>query len=219
MLGPRLRVSPHDRSWSIVGQDDESDSLIVASGRVDSAKARVRRLKTVATPLGASASFNVGSRVIVPSYDMNNLRANPFSLLAMMTPRATLWEITGARRRQIGEMTGFPLCGDADDGYATCVVRQQRQSEIWTLADSGPPAFVGRLPLDDVMRASPGPGPRVTAVQKNDAVILDAAHGRITRIRLPADSGYAIEAHSVPGRLAVLRRATEGATVVLYRIP
>lgn len=220
ILGPRLRVSPHDGAWSIVGQDDENDSLVVVSGRIDSAKAIVRRLKSMATPMGATAIFRVGSRLVVPSYDVGNLGANPFSLLAMMTPRATLWEITDAGRKQIGEMTGFPLCGDADDGSAACVVRQQGQSEVWTLADTGAPRMVGRLSLDDVMRASPGPGPRVTAIQKDAAIILDAASGRVTRIRLPADSGFAMEAHSVPGRLAVLRRKTDGgSTIVLYRIP
>jgi len=220
ILGPRLRVSPHDRAWSIVGQDDENDSLIVVSGRIDSAGVVVRRLKSMPTAMGATAIFSVGSRLVVPSYEVGNLRANPFSLLAMITPRATLWEITDAGRRQIGEMTGFPLCGDADDGSAACVVRQQRQSEVWTLADTGAPKMVGRLSLDDVMRTAPGPGPRVTAIQRDAAVILDAAGGRMTRIRLPADSGFAIEAHSVPGRLAVLRRTADGgSTIVLYRIP
>ncbi len=220
MLGPRLRASPHDRVWSIIGQDDEGDSLVVVRGRVDSADAVIRHLKSSPTPLGAAAISAVGARLVVSSYDVANPRANPFSMLAMMAPRATLWEISDTGRRRLGEMRGFPLCGDADDGAAACVVRQQRQSEVWTLADTGPPKMVGRLSLDDVMRASPGPGPRVTAIERNAAIIVDAARGRLTRVRLPADSGYAIEAHSVPGRLAVLRRTTEGAgTIVLYRIP
>jgi Zn-dependent protease with chaperone function len=219
ILGPRLRASPHDRVWSIVGQDEEGDSLVVVSGTIDSANAAVRRLKSMPTPLGAAAISAVGARLVVSSYDIGNVRANPFSLLAMMSPRATLWEISATGRKRIGEMRGFPLCGDADDGTAACVVREQRQSEVWALADTGSPRMVGRLSLDDVMRASPGPGPRVTAIQRDAAIIVDAARGRLTRVRLPADSGYAIEAHSVPGRLAVLRRTTEGSTIVLYRIP
>ncbi len=221
MFGPRLRASPHDRVWSIVGQNDEADSLVVVSGSVDSANVAIRHLKSTPTPLGAAAISAVAGRLVVSSYDVGNLRANPFSMLAMMAPRATLWEISDNGRTRIGEMRGFPLCGDADNGIAACVVRQQRQSEVWTLADTGSPKMVGRLPLDDVMRASPGPGPRVTAIQRDAAIIVDAARGRLTRVRLPADSGYAIEAHSVPGRLAVLRRMADGAgaTIVLYRIP
>ena len=131
-----------------------------------------------------------------------------------------MWPLSAPGRPvAVGFGTG-DFVGDADDGSAACVVRQQGQSEVWTLADTGAPRMVGRLSLDDVMRASPGPGPRVTAIQKDAAIILDAASGRVTRIRLPADSGFAMEAHSVPGRLAVLRRKTDGgSTIVLYRIP
>ena len=219
ILGPRLRVSPHDGVWSVIGQDDETDSLIVVSGTFDSAGARVRRLKSTPTAMGATAIFSVGRRLVVPSYDIGRLGANPFSLLATMTPHATLWEISDTGRRQIGEMTGVPVCGDADSGSAVCVVRQQRHSEVWTLADTGSPKMVGRLSLDDVMRASPGPGPRVTAIQKDAAVIVDVASGTVTRIPLPADSGFAMAAYSVAHRLAVLRRTGVGATIVLYRIP
>ena len=213
---PRLVVAPFDRTWSVVGTNDEADSLTVVSGSFDSRDISVRHFASIGT-LGETAVTRRG-RVLTQAYDIAAMRPGITGLLALMTPRARLYELTETGRRQIAELDGFPQCNSADRGTATCLVRQRSRTEIWTLADTGAPVRAGSLPFGEITLASIGSDGRVTAVERGKVAIVDPAAHRITEITLPADPGYPTEAHSGAGFVSVLRRSVRTSTVVVYRI-
>ena len=224
VIGPRLVVAPTDRTWSVVGTNDEEDSLTVISGSVDSRAITVRRFPSLGT-LGTAAVI-VGSRVITPAYDIAQARPGIAGLLALMNPRARLYELTETGRRQIAQLDGFPQCGAGDRARVTCLIRQRARTEIWTLADTGGPTRAGSLPLVDVTLATLGSDGRVAAVERGKVAIIDPAARRITDVTIPDDPGYAVEAHSGVGFVSVLRRSVGGgvggtaggSTLIVYRL-
>jgi hypothetical protein len=224
----RLSVSPSDRTWSVIvektviAETEGDDSVVVFSGVVDSPSVSTRHLaSTRSVVLNGEGLVAIGSRLIMPAYDLGNWRPGSLALAALMMPKTNVWEITPTGRRQIGDFDGFPQCGAADRGVAACVVRQRSRSELWTLADTGKPVFVGTLPLAEVILVSIGPGARVTAASRNNTVfVVDAAAGRLTEVSVPADSaGAVVVAQSAPGIVATLRRGIATTTLVLYRVP
>jgi len=216
VVAPRLVVAPFDRTWSIVGTNDEADSLTVVSGRLDTSDISIRRFASIGT-LG-EAAVTIRGRVLTPAYDVASMRPGITGLLALMTPRARLYELTDTGRREIAELDGFPQCNSGDRGTATCLVRQRSRTEIWTLADTGAPSWAGSVPFGAITLASIGSDGHVTAVEGGKVTIIDPVAHRITRVTLPADTGYSTEAHSGAGFVSVLRRLVGTSTVIVYRI-
>jgi hypothetical protein len=155
---------------------------------------------------------------LTPAYDVASMRPGITGLLALMTPRARLYELTDTGRREIAELDGFPQCNSGDGGTATCLVRQRSRTEIWTLADTGAPSWAGSVPFGAITLASIGPDGHVTAVVGGNVTIIDPVAHRITGVTLPADTGYSTEAHSGAGFVSVLRRSVGVSTVIVYRI-
>jgi hypothetical protein len=87
---------------------------------------------------------------------------------------------------------------------------------------TGPARYVGQIPLGEIGRPTIGPGGRISGASRNDRVLYaDAGAQRFADVRLPSDSssGFVTEVRTVPGRIAVVRHDTSGATLIFYRIP
>ena len=227
MRPPTLSVSPHDHSWAVVADDPKGDSLVVVSGVFDKADFVVRRFAGDRAKGGGRGSldnyqrFVVGERVILPELDMQRM-SSPASVFGLR-PRVELWEVSGAGRRQIGRLDGFPSCGSADDGYATCVVRSRfDRGQVWVIERTGPARFIGQIPLGEIGRLTIGPGGRISGAPRQGRVLeADAGAQRFADVHLPADSGsgFVTEVRTVLGRVAVLRYDNGGATLIFYRVP
>lgn len=218
LTNPRLAVSPGDRAWVVSGIDEATWTPVVVTGRVGSPSTAVRRLRRADAAGVMMGVVRVGERLVVPAYDLTG-RDGVLVDLNLLPFRVGLWEIDDAGRRQVGEVDGIPQCGGADGGYAACIVRQRGRSEIWTLGPHGQLSRVASIPRADIVR-SLGPGRRITSLHDHrSVVIVDAGARRIADVDVAADSGYAMDASSIPGRLAVLWRGNAGAAVAFYDVP
>jgi len=222
---PMLSVSPHDHSWAIVADDLKGESLVFVSGVFDKADFAVRRLANDRSKRNVRRSDSyervaVGERVILPEFNIQ--RMSPVPGLGLR-PRAELWEISSQGSRPIGRLEGFPSCGPADNGYATCVVRSRfDRGEVWVVERTGPARYIGQIPLGDIGRVTIGPGGRISGAPGHGRVLeADAGAQRFTDVRLPTDSssGFVFEVRTVPGRIAVVTRGIAGATLIFYRVP
>lgn len=219
LYDPTLVVSPRDRTWSVVGEEVASDSLLVVSGTFDAPDGQIRRFAPLDSIGGMGYFvFDGGERLIVPTFDVSVGSRLPFmlTLLSRGTPRVDLWEVTAGGRRKIGQMDGYPQCGTTEAGAATCVVRRGLDASVWTLRAEGGRQVVRRLGVLQI--AHVGPGPRVTAISGPERIIdVDLANDRVTEIELPA-MATPYEARAAAGRLAALRSEATGTSLVMYRI-
>jgi len=156
----------------------------------------------------------------VPEFDIQRMSPVPgFGL----RPRAELWEISSEGSRAIGRLEGFPTCGPADNGYATCVVRSRfDRGEVWIVERTGPARYIGQIPLGQIGRVTIGPGGRISGAPVRGRVLdADAGARRFTDVRLPDDSssGFVFEVRTAPGRIAVVTRGSAGTTLIFYRVP
>jgi hypothetical protein len=225
---PMLSVSPHDQSWAIVADDAKGDSLVVVSGVFEKADFAMRRFanadRSKSNARGALDSYQrfvVGERVILPELDLQRM-SSPASVFGFR-PRVELWELSGAGRHQIGRLDGFPTCGPADNGYATCVVRSRFDGgQVWVVERTGPARYIGQIPLGETGRLTIGPGGRISGARGQGRVLdADAGAQRFADVHVPNDSntGFVTEVRTVPGRMAVVRYDGADATLIFYRIP
>ena len=100
-----------------------------------------------------------------------------------------------------------------------CFVRQRNGGRIWTIGPNGATQSIGQLRGADAARVALGPGLRLTFAHATDRVTdVDAATGHATEIRLPAASGYLMEARTSARRLVVLRQDAASSRLTLYRV-
>jgi hypothetical protein len=222
LYDPTLAVSPHDGSWSVVGQEIRTDSLVVAGGRVASAELHVRRFAPLDSLGGMGfLVFGGGERVLTPVYARGRQSALPF-LFTLLSPGSLsvdLWEVDSAGRRSVASLDGFPQCGVPDEGEVLCLVSGLRRASLWTVSPAAVEVATRRVQLPGLVSGWIGPGLSVTALDRANRIIhVDVASGQRIDVELPSTGGGAYEARLAAGRLATLRSDSSGPTLVFYRV-
>jgi len=219
LFGPKLVAQPADGTWAVIGTDMASDSLVVATGTADSPGPRIHRYAPFDS-LGAidHLVFDGGARLILPSFQVRSRPSFPLAL-AMMSgfPSVEVWSVTADGARRVGEMDGYPQCGQPEAGQAACLVRDRSRARVWLIDASGAASPV-QLTVRDAITGVPGAGARLTLSNGADRVThIDLATRRVTDIRLPPDLGTVYEASAAGNRLAVLRFELATAQLVFLR--
>jgi heat shock protein HtpX len=211
LYDPLLVVSPGDRTWSVVGEEAMTDSLLVLSGTAASPDVRALRfgtLESVGATAGPYLVFNGGAKLIVPVFNVQPIRrslAATMLMFAARTQEVELWELTPTGQRKAGEIRGFPECGQPDKGRSLCLVRDGTRARVWSLDSSGEAVPVGPLPLANIQFAAVGPGARMTLANPSDRITsVDLAARRLTDFRLPPGSGPAFDPRHASGHVAMI---------------
>jgi hypothetical protein len=219
---PTLAVSAHDGSWSVVGQEIRTDSLLVAGGGVLSAEPRLRRFAPLDSLGGMGfLVFGGGERVLVPAYGRGPHATLPFlfSLLSPGSLAVDLWQVDSAGHRSVASLDGFPQCGVPDEGVVLCLVSGLRRASLWTVSPGAAEVVTRRAQLPGLVSGWVGPGMNLTVLNRTNRIIhVDVATGRRTDVELPGTSGGAYEARLAAGRLATLQSDSAGPSLVFYRV-
>jgi Zn-dependent protease with chaperone function len=218
---PKLVVSADQMSWGVSGEEVGTDSLLVITGNASSPETRFHRFEVLESESVMDYMiFDDGERLIVPAFDPQPELQSlvlPLIMIAAYTPAVNLVEITRQQRRKVGEIHGFPQCGQPLDDRALCIVRNRSQVQIWEVQSSGEARRIRRLGSDAVIGTA-GPGVRLTLTNGADRITdIDLSARRWTEVQLPASSGAVYEARSAADRLAVLHRSEDGTHVVFFR--
>jgi Zn-dependent protease with chaperone function len=224
---PVLTVSPPSQRWTVLSNDPAADSMIVVSGALTGGEPVIRRFasgrraRSEEDMYDMGQVFSVGDRIVNPTFEYKKSVSGMTALLARSMPRVALWEQTSSGEQKIGELDGMPQCGATDDGQVLCVVMQQLgRGQLWALDETGPARPLGSVPIGDMGRVTVGPGARVSSIRRSGAAVVaaDINARKAWTIKLPSDSGFALEARTVPGRVVVLRLDSGKATVLAYRV-
>jgi Zn-dependent protease with chaperone function len=218
---PKLVVTAGQMSWGVTGAEVGTDSLLVITGNAASPETRFHRFEFwESESVMDYMILDDGERLIVPAFDpqprLQGL-ALPLMMIAAYTPAVDLVEITREQRRKVGEIHGFPQCGQPVDQRALCIVRNRNQVQIWEVQSSGKARKIRRLSSDAIIGTA-GPGVRLTLTNGTDRITdLDLSARTLTEVQLPPGSGAVYEARSAADRLAVLHRNEDGTQVVFFR--
>ncbi len=218
LLAPRLAASPHDGTWSVVGEEGRSDSLYVLAGAAVPGGV-VHRFAPLDSVSGMDELvFEGGTRVIIPALLLRGRVSTSLTMLQMATPRVAVWEVTRDGLRMASEMDGYLQCGSPDRRQAICFVRQHSRGRVWTIQANGEARPFSRVPGSELAQVSVGPGPTLTVARRDVVTAVDVERRRMVDISVPPDAGYLLEARVAPGLLVALRQGDGTSHLVLYRV-
>ena len=227
MRRPALSVSPQSHRWTILSNEPSTDTTIIVSGAMTGGEPSIRRLASrgrARNDLGVydmGRAFSIGDRVVSPTFEYRRPASSMTALLATSTPRVDLWETTASGQQKIAELDGMPQCAPLDEGRVLCVVTHRLgRGQLWAVDQSGPARQLGMVPVGDMGRISIGPGGRVSSVRMRGAAVIaaDIQSRKAWNIELPSDSGFAVEARTVRGRVVVLRLENGRAVLLAYAV-
>jgi hypothetical protein len=216
----KLTVSSPRHTWTLVGSESISDSLLVVTGTVASPEPTMHRFGDLDSLSAVEQLvFAGGNTLLVPVFNVQRKFSMPLALFGFYPLNADLWQLTASGRRVVGTMNGFPTCGPPDGERTVCFTRRRNGGAIWTLDSNGSATSLGALQGSDAARVTLGPGLRLTFAHATDRVTeVDAGAGRITDVKLPAAPGYVLEARASSGRVIVLRQDGVASRLTRYRV-
>ena len=225
---PRLMVDREGKGWAIVGMELDSDRTVVYAGRIGEKGGSRRAAVPDTIPItGEPVVFDGGATLVVPSY-RNTLRSQGAPSLSAWTfpffgfafPSMEMWLVRDDSVRRLAPVRGAAQCGEPLGGLAACTVQMMSATSLYTVNARGDVAEVAQLPSNELRVVSVGPGLQAASSTFDRGVVLiDLAAKRLTRIRLPPNTGFASEVRAGAGWVVTLGYGPNQRSVVRsYRI-
>jgi Zn-dependent protease with chaperone function len=216
----KLTVASPQHTWTLVGSESTSDSLIVISGTAASPQGTVHRFDDLDSLSAVEQLvFSGGNTLLLPVFNVQRKLSMPLAMFGFYPMRTELWQLSASGRRVVGTMSGFPTCAPPDRERTVCLTRRRNGGSIWMLDSNGSATSLGELGGSDAARVTLGPGLRATFAHSTDRVTeVDAAAARITEVKLPDGPGYLLEARASSGHVIVLRQDGVASRLTRYRV-
>ena len=224
MVGALVTVSPATGAWTVVGSEPESESAIVAvAGVVGRDETRVKRWAVPASEsdgrsalavTGHETAFEVRTRLRDDWYWRWPLLP---TLLDRVPFDSEIWHRGPEGDRRVAGAAGLIRCTTPVDQAVVCLGYGTTERVVWVFRDGlpEPPAI---LPAS-TWKVGLSENGLLGMTSANAILVLAEDRRQGVQLNLPPETGRAMDALLVGGRLAVLSSRPLGGTVSVYALP
>ena len=210
LIEPMVIIDRDAGSWAIVGNDADTDRIVLFAGKIGEKGARRVALPDSVVIMGQPIVFGDAATVMVSTYPraLRNGIASPLSLFSVFTAdamRTELWRVSGDSLTRVASLRGYPQCGEPSGGVAACAARHIQATSLYTVDANARVTEVAQLASPDLGVVALGPGARAASMKFDRSIVdIDLATRRLTRFELPPNSEFASEVRVGPGFVVTL---------------
>ena len=224
MWGARLWVSPSTGTWTVVGSEAESESVVVAaSGLVGRDQIRVKRWtlpesdeRSAWAVTGPDTALEVRLHVRGDWYWRWPLLP---TLLGSPPYDSAIWHRGPDGERRVAGAAGLIRCMPPAGEDVVCLGYATEPRVAWVFRGGSPtPEPAASLPAS-TWKVGLFQNRLLGMTSANAVVIVDQDGQRGVQVKLPQESERSLDALLVGGRLVVLSRGSPGAAVSVYALP